>query len=229
MTTESRNALIVGASRGLGLGLARVFLDRGWRVTATQRSPSPGLAGLGTSLRVETVDIDDDGSVASLRDRLAGERFGLIFVVAGVAAKGDDKGDDVAHTIPREEAARILLTNAVSPLRFAETFRPSLAEGGTLAFMSSILGSVARNEDGGMEIYRASKAALNTLVRSFAARHPGSSLLLLHPGWVETDMGGEGADIDVATSARGLAEVIEARLGRPGLAYLDYRGETLPW
>jgi NAD(P)-dependent dehydrogenase (short-subunit alcohol dehydrogenase family) len=93
------------------------------------------------------------------------------------------------------------------------------------------LGSVANNTGGGMELYRASKAALNSFTRSFSARHRGKglSILSLHPGWVKTDMGGRGADIDVATSANGLANVVQQALGAHREAYLDYAGAELPW
>jgi NAD(P)-dependent dehydrogenase (short-subunit alcohol dehydrogenase family) len=228
MSASQKSALIVGASRGLGLGLVETFLARGWRVTATQRTPSPQLAALASdALRIETVDIDDDAAVADLHARLGPQAYDLIFVVAGVATQAHDP----AHAVPRAVAAQVYLTNAISPIRFAEAFRDRLAPGGSLALMSSILGSVALNESGGWEIYRASKAALNTLARSFAIRHSdtGISVLLVHPGWVRTDMGGAEADIDVATSVAGMADVVEARLGRPGSHYVDYRGETLAW
>ncbi|KQP83145.1 SDR family oxidoreductase [Methylobacterium sp. Leaf117] len=225
---SQKNALIVGASRGLGLGLVETFLQRGWRVTATQRSASPGLAALADdALTIETADIDDDAAVAALHDRLAGQSFDLVFVVAGVATQAHDP----AHAVPRDVAAQVYLTNAISPVRFAEVFLDRLAPKGLVAFMSSILGSVGLNESGGWETYRASKAALNTLARSFEIRHreTGFGVLLLHPGWVRTEMGGADADIDVATSVTGMADVIAARLGRTGTAYLDYTGKTLDW
>ncbi|MCK2055015.1 SDR family oxidoreductase [Methylobacterium sp. 37f] len=225
---SQKNALIVGASRGLGLGLVETFLQRGWRVTATQRSASPGLAALADeALTIETADIDDDAAVAALHDRLAGQSFDLVFVVAGVATQAHDP----AHAVPRDVAAQVYLTNAISPVRFAEVFLDRLAPKGLVAFMSSILGSVGLNDSGGWETYRASKAALNTLARSFEIRHreTGFGVLLLHPGWVRTEMGGADADIDVATSVTGMADVIAARLGRTGTAYLDYAGKTLDW
>ncbi|MDR7035514.1 MULTISPECIES: SDR family oxidoreductase [Methylobacterium] len=228
MSDTQKSALIVGASRGLGLGLAGAFAKRGWRVTATQRSPSPGLAALASdSVRVETVDIDDDAAVRALRERLGSETFDLIFVVAGVATQAHEP----IHAVPRDVAAKVYLTNAVSPIRFSETFADALRPAGTLALMSSILGSVSLNEDGGWESYRASKAALNTYARSFEIRHrdAGFGVLVMHPGWVRTEMGGAEADIDVETSVAGMVSVIEDRLGRTGIAYLDYRGETLAW
>ncbi|KQT19924.1 short-chain dehydrogenase [Methylobacterium sp. Leaf399] len=223
-----RNALIVGASRGLGLGLVETFLARGWSVTATQRSPSPGLAAIASdALDLETADIDDDAAVAALHDRLGGRRFDLVFVVAGVATQAHDP----LHLVPREVAAAVYLTNAVSPIRFAEAFRDRLAPGGLVAVMSSVLGSVGLNDSGGWENYRASKAALNTLARSFEIRHrdEGFGVALIHPGWVRTEMGGADADIDVETSVKGVADVIEGRLGQTGCVYLDYTGKTLDW
>lgn len=228
MTHSRKHALIVGASRGLGLGLAETFLRRGWQVTATRRGAAPGLERLGAQgVRVETVDIDDDASVAGLHERLGSERFDLIFVVAGVLVEADKP----LHAVSRAVHAQVYLTNAVSPILFADVFADTIAPGGTLALMSSVLGSVGLNGEGGWENYRASKAALNTNARSFAARRATRDfgVLLLHPGWVATDMGGEGADLDVATSAAGLADVIEASAGRTDLAFLDYRGGTLPW
>lgn len=225
---SQKNALIVGASRGLGLGLVETFLGRGWRVTATQRSPSQGLAALASdALTVETADIDDDAAVSALHGRLSGQSFDLIFVVAGVATQAHEP----LHAVPRDVAAQVYLTNAISPVRFAETFLDRLAPQGVLAFMSSILGSVGLNEAGGWENYRASKAALNTLVRSFEIRHreAGLGVVLMHPGWVRTEMGGEEADLDVATSVTGMADVIEGRLGATGCVYLDYTGKTLNW
>lgn len=140
MTETRKNALIVGASRGLGLGLVETFLQRGWAVTATQRSPSDGLVALASdALGIETADIDDDGAVAALHDRLANQRYDLIFVVAGVATQAHDP----AHEVPRDVAAQVYLTNAISPIRFAERFRDRLAGHGLIAFMSSVLGSVS--------------------------------------------------------------------------------------
>ncbi|MFG5119998.1 SDR family oxidoreductase, partial [Methylorubrum sp. POS3] len=139
-TAAGPRALIVGASRGLGLGLAEQFAERGWKVTATQRSASPDLGSLaGKGVRIETADIDDDMSVAALHRRLDGQTFDLVFVVAGVATESDKP----LHAVSRAVSAQVYLTNAVSPILFAEAFADTLAPGGTLAFMSSILGSVA--------------------------------------------------------------------------------------
>jgi NAD(P)-dependent dehydrogenase (short-subunit alcohol dehydrogenase family) len=227
MTNPSRTALIVGASRGLGLGLTSELLGRGWTITATTRGKAPGLDALAASrLRPETVDMNDDAAVAALHKRLSGARFDLVFVNAGIS----NGATMPLHEVPRETATEIFQTNTISPIRFAEAFQDLVAPGGTIAIMSSILGSVGLNTRGGWDVYRASKAALNTLARTFQLRHADAdwSLVLMHPGWVRTDMGGSAADIDVATSVTGMANVLE-QPARGGCVYLDYRGETLPW
>jgi NAD(P)-dependent dehydrogenase (short-subunit alcohol dehydrogenase family) len=170
------------------------------------------------------VDIARPDQVRALHARTAGATFGLVFVVAGVAGQPEQP----IHAVSPQEAADVFLTNAYWPVVFAETFLDRLAKGGTVALMTSILGSVS-NSNGGFETYRASKAALNMLGRCFAARHPDCAVLLLHPGWVRTDMGGPDAPLDVATSVRGLADVLEARAGRPGDAFLDYTGNEIGW
>lgn len=228
-----QHALIVGASRGLGLGLAAEHLARGWHVTATERAPSADLAALarrsGGRLAVEAgVDVTEPPSVAALAARLAGQRFALLFLNAGImAGRGVPLGE-----VADADIARLFATNAIGPVRAADALSELVAPGGTIAFMSSILGSVSTNDDGRAELYRASKAALNSLVRSFRARHAARgdlTVLALHPGVVRTSMGGPTAPLDIATSVAGIADVLAARAGTGGQAFLDWRGETVPW
>ena len=122
-----------------------------------------------------------------------------------------------------------MMTNAVAPVRTARALLGAVKPGGTVALMTSILGSVTLRQHAMAELYSASKAALNSLTRGFAAAEAKDfAVLSLHPGWVKTDMGGDSADIDVATSVAGLADVLETQTG-PGHRYLDYTGKTLPW
>jgi NAD(P)-dependent dehydrogenase (short-subunit alcohol dehydrogenase family) len=234
---RSRRALIVGASRGLGLGLVARLLERGWQVTATVRRPSAALSDLAAGeksgcLRIITqIDIDDDAAIAALRTGLSGEpAFDLIFVVAGVATQA---GTPVGQ-MSREVAGLVFQTNAISPIRVAESLHKRVAVGGVIAFMTSKLGSVSLNQGGGWSSYRASKAALNTLSRSFAGQHSKAnwSVILMHPGWVRTDLGGRRATLDVETSVRGMVAVLERCLDqdvRGGCVFLDYQGQTVPW
>lgn len=235
MTSASQqlSALIVGASRGLGLGLARAYLERGWRVIATVRDAShPSglhdcLAVSGEALTIETVDILSPPEIASLRQRLSGRSLDLLFVSAGVT----NRREETIGEISTEEFCRVMQTNALGPMRVVESFADVVRPDGTIAVMSSGLASVGANTEGGMEVYRASKAALNTLMRSYAARQAGNarSVLLIAPGWVRTDMGGDAAPLDIETSVRGIADTIASHRGKPGVAFCDYRGETVQW
>lgn len=226
-----KTALIVGASRGLGLGLTREHLARDWTVTATTRTRSEELEALqrstGARLAVETVDINDATTVTALAARLKAKRFDLLFLNAGIMA---GRGMPLAD-VPDADIAGIFLTNAISPVRAADALLDTVAPGGMVAFMSSILGSIGTNDDGRAELYRASKAALNSLIRSFRARHArrDCTVLALHPGVVRTGMGGPTAPLDIDTSVKGVADVIAARWGNGGQAFVDYRNVIIPW
>jgi NAD(P)-dependent dehydrogenase (short-subunit alcohol dehydrogenase family) len=227
-----KTALIVGASRGLGLALAEEYLRRDWAVTATIRSaPNIALGALGAThpgrLQIETVDIADETLIAALATRLSGQSFDLLFVNAGVT----NTPTQTIGEVTTDDFVRVMITNALGPMRTIEAMQHLVSDGGTIGVMSSGLGSVADNEAGGWEVYRASKAALNTLMRSFAARHRGDNrpLVIIAPGWVRTDMGGPQASLSIEQSIPRVVDVIAAQSGKRGLRYLNYRGETVRW
>jgi NAD(P)-dependent dehydrogenase (short-subunit alcohol dehydrogenase family) len=221
--------LIVGASRGLGLGLAREYAGRGWRVIGTVRGPCAGLEALaasGAPVRIESVDITIAEQVQALRQKLAGERIDLLFVNAGIANGPGETGPGTTE----QAFTTLMLTNTFGPMRVVEAFADLVPAGGVIAAMSSGLGSVANNTRAGWEVYRASKAGLNTMLRSFAVRRGGDrTVLAVTPGWVRTDMGGAGAALDVETSVRGIADAIAGRRGKPGAAFVDYQGHDVAW
>jgi NAD(P)-dependent dehydrogenase (short-subunit alcohol dehydrogenase family) len=226
-----KSALIIGGSRGLGLGLVSEHLARGWQVTATVRTPSAALDGLcqdaGGRLVLDLLDVTEPAQIAALARRLADRRFDLLFLNPGImAGRGLALGD-----VPNADIQNIFLVNAISPIRVADALLGCVVPGGMVAFMSSILGSIGDNGDGRAELYRASKAALNSLIRSFRARHGAAdvTVLALHPGVVRTSMGGPGAPLDIETSVRGLVDVMTARWGQGGQAFVDYRNEVIPW
>ena len=231
-TSANTTVLLIGASRGLGLAIAAEYLDRGAQVVATVRGP--GRTALhelsdssGGRLEIEHVDIDEPDQVLALVDRLGARRFDLLFVNAGVANRRGETTVDVAT----EEFVRLMVTNALSPMRVVEALGQLVEPDGTIAVMSSGQGSIANNERGGFEIYRASKSALNQLMRSYAARHRDDdrTLLLMAPGWVQTDLGGPGARLTVAESIPNLVTTVDAQRGRRGLHFLDYLSRTVPW
>ncbi|PXV60396.1 NAD(P)-dependent dehydrogenase, short-chain alcohol dehydrogenase family [Dyella jiangningensis] len=229
---KQQTALIVGASRGLGCALAEEYLKRGWQVIATVRgsthTPLHDLqASAGDRLEIERLDIDVPSDIKALRQRLEGRSIDVLFVNAGISIEPDK----TAAEMDTEGFLRMMVTNALSPMRVIEALDTLVAPGGVIAAMSSGLGSVANNQDGGWEGYRASKAALNTLMRSYAARQPvpTRTLLLIAPGWVRTDMGGDAAPLDISDSIPRVVDVVTSQTGCSGLQYLNRLGETVPW
>ena len=228
--SSNKQLLLIGASRGLGFALAEEYLERGWQVVATERDSNTSklhdlLRSARGRLEIATVDITDPDQVVALRARLASRQFDMLFVNAGIGTR-----DTVADT-STEEFTRMMVTNALSPMRIVESFQDLVLPTGTIGIMSSGQGSITNNENGHYEIYRASKTALNMLMRSFAARHPDDrrTLLLMAPGWVRTDLGGPQARLSIEESIPNLANTMDAQAGKAGLQYLDYLGRKVPW
>lgn len=225
-----QTALILGASRGLGLALVEEWLGRGLSVIATARGPSDELAALAERyhgrLEIETVDINDGGGVRALHDRLADRQIDVLFVNAGIARAIEES----PATASEGDFLEMMLTNAFSPVRAAEIVRDLVPAGGTIAIMTSELGSIA-NANGGWQLYSSSKAALNMLMKGYAAKNAGDrhTLLLVAPGWVRTDMGGSDAALSIEESIPLVVDTIEANRGKPGLRYLDRFNKNLPW
>lgn len=177
-------------------------------------------------VQVETLEMNSGSQLDALQQRLQGQVFDLLFVNAGVMGPGDQNPERAQLA----DVGELFLTNAVSPIRVAQRLAPQLREDGVLAFMSSILGSVAIPDGSEMCLYKASKAALNSMINSFVTlQQPQQTVLAMHPGWVKTDMGGENAEIDVLTSTRGMLEQIKANAGKGGLQFINYKGESLIW
>ena len=226
----AKHALIIGASRGLGLGLVKELLADGWTVTATvrDRKKAEALKALGP-VRIEQLDMDNQQAIKALSKTLSDEVFDLIFVNAGV--KGPD--DQLSGNATLAEVGQLFFTNSVAPINLAREFVSRIRkDSAVLAFMSSVLGSVTQPDAPEMALYKASKAALNSMTNTFVRYELGDNnptVLSMHPGWVKTDMGGEGADIDVQTSTRGLVEQVKAFAGKGGHHFIDYKGQTIPW
>ncbi len=230
---ERRLALIVGANRGIGLGVTQEFLARGWDVIATARQPRSAAAlhelkaAHPDRVSISPLDINDPMALDAFPATLGGRIVDAVLVNAGVA--GPEHRTASAATA--EEIGALMFTNAVAPVRLARSLAEHVRpETGVVAFTSSVMGSVAVNP-GGHELYRASKAALNSLTRGLWSELKSRRLTLvsLHPGWVRTDMAGPTAPVSVADSAAGVVAVVEQQSGAHQHRFIDYTGTELPW
>jgi NAD(P)-dependent dehydrogenase (short-subunit alcohol dehydrogenase family) len=221
--------LIAGASRGIGLGLTRAFLERGAHVHAVIRSnPNAALEQLkqqhAARLSLIVCDMTRDDAPPQVRSSIA-DQLDIAVFNAGVST------DASIESVSREELATLFLSNAIAPLRMARALSPAMTENSVIAFMSSQMGSVELARASSMPLYGASKAALNSLVRSWseADDKPNGCLLALHPGWVKTDMGGDDAPLTVDGSVAGLTETLLDHQGRTGCHFRDYTNQPMPW
>lgn len=226
----TKTILIIGASRGLGLGLVAEHLKRGFGVIATVRKAADevelrALPGA-ERLTLHHLDVTADADI----ERLAGDLVGpidIVLVNAGVS------GPRSVTSATAEELNDVMQTNVFGPIRLAHALLGHVREEtGVLALMSSAMGSIAGNQTGSMEVYRATKTAQNGFARSLwlsAAKARGVTVLSLHPGWVKTDMGGPDADIDVETSVTGMADQLDANAGAHAHRFIDYSGREIAW
>ncbi|TCP29201.1 SDR family oxidoreductase [Sphingomonas sp. BK235] len=233
----TKSILIVAAERGLGLGLAQQFFDRGWSVVGTARpaADAADLEGVGAAdparLSVATIDVTQADAIAPFLAELGERRFDVIYFNAGIWGAAHQSVAQASNA----ELAEIMLTNTFGPIRLAHRLLDHLTLGGTYCFMSSHRASIAINFEGGLELYRASKVALNMLARGLWAtnRERAMTVLSIHPGWVSTAMGTlDGtveAEMELEPSVRGVADVVERHMGSGDNLYLDWRGEKLDW
>jgi len=234
---EPLQIVVTGAGRGLGLEFTRQWLKRGDSVAALARAPeeSAGLRALGRdfprTLRVAACDVARDDSVASAR-RAIGESWDRVDVLlnnAGIYGRRDVS----LGTLDEPDIYRVLEVNTLGPLRVCRAFLPLLKEGRTprLVQITSLMGSIADNGSGGSWAYRISKAALNMASRNVAHEvgPQGMIAVLLHPGWVRTDMGGERAPLPIEEAIRDLIGTIDGLKKAHNGGFFDRHGKPLPW
>ena len=218
--------LVVGASRGIGLELVRQYRADGAAVTATARRDGDlaELRALGaTALRL---DVTDPASVAGLAWPVDGAAFDTVIFSAGVFGPRRDALD----TPTEAEFDEVMHTNVLGPMRVLPQVADALASGARLALLSSRMGSIGTRSASSGWLYRASKAALNSVLKDASLVLAGRALCIaLHPGWVRTDMGGSGADLSVADSAAGIRRTLAGLKPADHGGFFNFDGTAIPW
>lgn len=220
-----QTALILGASRGIGLELVRQYIANGWRVIATARDDA-GLALLQSmGAQALRVDVANPISVSGLDWMLDGEKLDVAMYVAGVI---DHAAIDAAPT--QQAFDRVMHTNVMGAMMALPQIANKVeAAGGVLAFVSSVMGSLQGTHSSDAALYRISKAALNMVVRTAQPAYPKARIVALHPGWVQTEMGGPNATLTpeqaVSHMRQTLANITPEQSGQ----FLSYDGSTIAW
>jgi NAD(P)-dependent dehydrogenase (short-subunit alcohol dehydrogenase family) len=226
--------LITGANRGLGLEFCREYADKGWKVIACCRNPEQAeelnaLSQRYTSIQIEALDVAHLDQIDTLSKKLSDTSIDVLINNAGVYGDSNHGFGQLDY----QAWLNTLIINAQAPMKMAEAFLPHIKLGSKklIVNISSLMGSVSDNDSGGSVLYRSSKAALNAAMKSLSIDLKAQSIgvLIFHPGWVKTDMGGANALIDAKTSVGGMCGLIENFTLAQSGAFIKYDGKPMPW
>ncbi len=222
--------MITGANRGLGLEFARQYAADGWQVIAACRDPAQAgeLGGLGKAVEIVALEVTDFSAIAQLGERLKGRIIDVLINNAGVIGTERNIGQ-----LDGDRWMTTLCIDTVAPLLIAQSLLANLRAGKDkkAIFITSRMGSIADNTSGRYYDYRAAKAGLNAAVKSFAIDTAGDRIIaaVIHPGWVQTDMGGPGAAITVDQSVTGMLRELDALTLADTGTFRNWRGGQYPW
>ncbi len=226
--TADHTVLITGANRGIGLELARQYTAAGWRVIGTARKPEQAEELRTLNARVMQLDVTDQQSVDRMAQELGDQSVDLLINNAGIFPRVRTITD-----VSFDDVTRTFAVNTIGPMRVTRALLPNLRSGQVkkIVNITSRLGSIADNSGGGFYGYRESKAALNMFTRSLAIELSGDGFtcVVVHPGWVQTDMGGASATLTVEESAQGIRSVIANLSPDDSGTFWNYDGAPLPW
>lgn len=226
-----KTVVITGAGRGIGLALTKQFIQNGYQVVGTYRNAKSApdflkLAESNKSVFPVQADVTDEKTFTALKDQL--KKIAKIEILINNSGVIGEKKSPLSE-LNIDKAAETLQVNTLGPMRITKLALPYLSENAIVAQITSLMGSIADNSSGGYYDYRMSKAALNMFNMCLTKELPQITCLALHPGWVQTDMGGAGATVTVADCAKGLFKVITSSSLQQSGQFLDFTGKQLQW
>ncbi len=230
---RTRTALILGASRGIGLETVKQYRADGWRVIATVRTQDAAQALQALGAETHVLDLTDANAVAGLAWKLDGEALDVAIYVAGIYGPRTQGATPVSQA----DFDAVMHTNVWAPMGVLPAVLPMVEAGrngadepgGVLAVISSRMGSIGDMTGNGGWLYRASKAAVNAVLRGVSIDAKNATCLTFHPGWVQTDMGGAGAAITAQESVAGIRRVIAGAARADNGGFRNYDGSVIEW
>ncbi|MGN8085961.1 SDR family oxidoreductase [Ralstonia sp. 22086] len=230
---RTRTALILGASRGIGLETVKQYRADGWRVIATVRTQEAAQALQALGAETHVLDLTDANAVAGLAWKLDGEALDVAIYVAGTYGPRTQGATPVSQA----DFDAVMHTNVWAPMGVLPAVLPMVEAGrngadepgGVLAVISSRMGSIGDMTGNGGWLYRASKAAVNAVLRGVSIDAKNATCLTFHPGWVQTDMGGAGAAITAQESVAGIRRVIAGAARADNGGFRNYDGSVIEW
>ncbi|GGK28344.1 SDR family oxidoreductase [Aliivibrio fischeri] len=229
-----KHIFITGANRGIGLSFVKYYLQQGHKVSATYRDTSTAqellqLENDNPELSLYQLELTNYTTIQDVAKTLCHTPIDILINNAGYYGP---KGYGFGHC-DVEEWKKVFEINAIAPQKIVEALYPSLqlSRDKTIVCISSKVGSMTENTSGGGYIYRSSKAALNSVVKSLSndLKPEGFTVIAMHPGWVQTEMGGPNALISTEESVKGLTKVIAQLSIENSGQFLNFDGTELPW